>query len=307
MPEARPPAAAPAAGERHRVGVVGLGIMGGAMAARLLAAGHAVSGFDIDAAALARFSERGGTACDSPASAAMGAEVLLLMVHDAKQVERVLEGPTGALKRLAPGSVVWLGSTVPPASASGWAERLAERGIALIDGPVSGGATGAEGGELVAICGASDEALAQAGFALRACTRHVYHVGPPGAGATVKMINQLLVAAHAALTAEAMALAQRAGVEPLQLIEVVSNSAGQSRIFDKRAPRIAAGDHAVHVSVDTLRKDLGIAIETAGQLGLDPALARGVLAVLDAAAQAGRGGQSDTTLIENYLGPAGPR
>jgi putative dehydrogenase len=306
LPEARPSTAAPASGERRRVGVIGLGIMGGAMAARLLEAGHAVSGFDIDAAALARFSERGGTACDSPAHAAQGAEVLLLMVHDEKQVERVLDGPTGALKRLASGSVVWLGSTVPPASARAWAERLAERGIALIDGPVSGGATGAEEGELVAICGAGDEALARAGFALRTCTRHVYHVGPPGAGATVKMINQLLVAAHSALTAEAMALARCAGVEPLQLIEVVSNSAGQSRIFDKRAPRIAVGDHAVHVSIDTLRKDLGIAIETAGQLGLDPVIARGVLAVLDGAARAGRGALSDTTLVDSYLGPLTP-
>ena len=307
MPDAGRPTAPPSAGERRRVGVIGLGIMGGAMAARLLEAGHAVSGFDIDAAALARFSERGGTACDSPASAAQGAEVLLLMVHDQQQVERVLEGPSGALKRLLAGSVVWLGSTVPPACAAAWAERLAERGIGLIDGPVSGGATGAEGGELVAICGASDEALARAGFALRACTRHVYHVGPPGAGATVKMINQLLVAAHAALTAEAMALAHRAGVEPLQLIEVVSNSAGQSRIFDKRAPRIAVGDHAVHVSIDTLRKDLGIAIDTARQLGLAPRLALGVQALLDEASGAGQGADSDTRLIERYLVPLGPR
>ena len=96
-------------------------------------------------------------------------------------------------------------------------------------------------------------------------------------------------------------------MEPLQLIEVVSNSAGQSRIFDKRAPRIAVGDHAVHVSIDTLRKDLGIAIDTARQLGLAPRLALGVQALLDEASGAGQGADSDTRLIERYLVPRGPR
>lgn len=304
MPDA-PAAAAPAPPAARRVGVIGLGIMGGAMAARLLQAGHPVSGTDLDAAARERFAALGGTLADTPAEAARGAELLLLMVHNAQQVDRVLEGADGALSALDAGAVVWLGSTVAPAYAQALAERLAARGLALIDGPVSGGASGAEAGELVAICGATPQALALADFALRACTRQVYRVGPPGAGATVKMINQLLVAAHSALTAEAMALASRAGVDAAQLIEVVSHSAGQSRIFDKRAPRIAAGDHAVQVAIDTLRKDLGIAIDTAQGLGLEPAIARSVLGVLDAAAQGGRGGDSDTTLIRHYLGPQG--
>jgi len=302
LPEPLPAEAATA----RRVGVIGLGIMGGAMAARLLQAGHRVRGADLDPAALARLAQRGGTPAAAPAEAAQGAELLLLMVHNAQQVERVLEGPEGALQALPSGAVVWLASTVPPAYAQALAGRLADRGLALIDGPVSGGATGAASGELVAICGATPEALAQADFALSACTRQRYHVGPPGAGSAVKMINQLLVATQAALTAEAMALAQRAGVDAQQLIEVISASAGQSRMFDKRAPRIARGDHAVHASIDTLRKDLGIAVETALGLGLDPVIARSALAVLDAAAQDGRGGDSDTTLVRRYLGTSAP-
>lgn len=288
------------------MGVIGLGIMGGAMAARLVRAGHLVAGVDLDAAAGARLAALGGTAVATPAEAARGAELLLLMVHNAQQVDRVLGGDDGALSTLAAGAVVWLASTVAPADAKALADRLLERGVALIDGPVSGGATGAEAGELVAICGATPQALAQAGFALRACTRRIYHVGPPGAGSSVKMINQLLVATQSALTAEAMALASRAGVDAAQLIEVVSASAGQSRMFDKRAPRIAAGDHAVHASIDTLRKDLGIAVGAAQALGLDPVIARSALAQLEAAARDGRGGDSDTTLIRRYLGPAAP-
>lgn len=293
----------PAADAPRRVAVIGLGIMGGAMAARLLRAGHQVSGADLDAGARARLAALGGRIANTPAEAARGAELLLLMVHNAQQVDRVLDGADGALSSLVEGAVVWLGSTVAPAYARALAVRLAERGLLLIDGPVSGGATGAEAGELIAICGATPQALAQADFALRACTQQTYRVGPPGAGSTVKMINQLLVAAHSALTAEAMALASRAGVDSAQLIEVISHSAGQSRIFDKRAPRMATGDHAVHVAIDTLRKDLGIAIDTALGLGLQPSLARAVLGVFDAAAEGGHGGDSDTTLIGHYLRP----
>jgi putative dehydrogenase len=282
--------------------VIGLGKMGGAMALRLLEAGHSVTGFDVDQTSLARFVALGGKACDSPAMAARDAEVLLVMVHESTQVDRVFFGESGAADGMPRGCVAWLGSTVSPAYARQLAEKLGARGIAFIDGPVSGGATGAEDGNLVAICGAAPEALAAAGFALDACTQRVYAVGPPGAGSTVKMINQLLVAAHSALTSEAMALTALAGVNPAQLIEVITHSAGSSRIFEKRAPRIADGDHAVHVTIDTLRKDLQIAIDTAAQLGLDPLIARSVHTLLTAAVEAGHGGRSDTTLVDDYLG-----
>ncbi|MBU1442143.1 MAG: NAD(P)-dependent oxidoreductase [Gammaproteobacteria bacterium] len=279
--------------------------MGSHMAARLLAAGHAVVGFDVDSAATDRLVADGGRAAESPADAARAAEVLLVMVHDAAQVDRVLfgeGGAAGALDTLPPRGVVWLASTVPPAYAQALSARLASRGVSFIDGPVSGGTSGAEDGSLVAICGAAPDVLEAASFALAACAQHVHRVGPPGAGSTVKMINQLLVAAHSALTAEVMALALRADVDTAQLIEVIGQSAGGSTIFEKRAPRIAAGDHAVHVTIDTLRKDLSIAIESARQMGLDPTIALGVQGVLNAAADAGHGAASDTTLVDDYLG-----
>jgi 3-hydroxyisobutyrate dehydrogenase len=288
------------------VGVIGLGKMGSAMAARLLAAGHVVSGHDLNPEAVAVLATQGGKAAASPAHAAQHAAVLLVMVHDAAQVESVLFGgqdaAQGAAGQMAPGSVVWLASTVAPDYARALAQRLQAQGVALVDGPVSGGATGAEDGDLVAICGATPQALEQATFALQACCRQVHHVGEPGMGSTVKMINQLLVATHCALTSEAMALAMRAGVDPARLIEVIAQSAGTSRIFEKRAPRIAQGDHAVHVTINTLRKDLQIAIDTAHSLGLEPVIARSAHGLLSAAATAGCGAQSDTTLVQDYLG-----
>ena len=293
------------------VGVIGLGRMGGAMAGRILKAGHRVKGFDVRAEAVTNFVARGGQSVNSPALAAEGAEVLLVMVYDATQVDRVLfggddgdtssPGIAAAITHLAPGCIVWLGSTVSPAYARQLAARLATHDVALIDGPVSGGATGADDGNLVAICGAEAHLLASAAFAMDACTQHVYRAGAPGMGSTIKMINQLLVTAHSALTSEAMALAVRSGVDPALLIEVISQSAGTSRIFEKRAPRIAAGDHAVHVSIETLRKDLQIVIATARELGLTPAIAQSVQALLATATDAGHGADSDTTLIDDYL------
>jgi L-threonate 2-dehydrogenase len=289
--------------------------MGGAMAARLLAAGHAVAGFDVNAYAIVQLVAGGGEAAGGPASAARGAEVLLVMVHDAAQVEQVLFGPArsdhgdagphagrlGAVDALSPGCVVWLASTVPPAYAAELGQRLAARGVDFIDGPVSGGTTGADDGQLVAICGATAQAMDGADFALRACTHRIHRVGMPGAGSTVKMINQLLVAAHSALACEAMALAMRAGVDPLQVIDVIAESAGSSRMFEKRAPRIAAGDHAVHASIDTLRKDLGIAIRAAEQVGVEPVIGRCVQGLLDAASGSGHGAESDTSLVRHFL------
>ena len=292
---------------RRRIGVIGLGKMGGAMAARLLGAGHVVTGYDLNPDATAGLVAAGGTAAESPAQAARDAEVLLVMVHDATQVDSVLFGgqvsAMGAAGQMAAGCVVWLASTVAPDYARALAQRLQAHQLALIDGPVSGGATGAGDGDLVAICGATPQALQQAAFALQACCRDVHRVGEPGMGSTVKMINQLLVATHSALTSEAMALAARAGVDPARLIEVITQSAGTSRIFEKRAPRIAAGDHTVQVTIDTLRKDLQIAIDAAHSLGMDPVIARSAHGLLNAAAAAGRGADSDTSLVQDYLGP----
>jgi 3-hydroxyisobutyrate dehydrogenase len=289
------------------VGLVGMGAMGGAMVGPLVDAGFAVRGCDIDAAAVARCEARGGAAAASPADAARDAAVLVLMVHDSAQVERVLFGERGAVAAMHPGAAVWLASTVTPAFARGLAVQLEGHGLHVVDGPVSGGVTGAESGELTVIAGGSAAALAACAAVMEACATRVFRVGDAGAGSTVKMINQGLVAAHIALTAEAIVLGAGAGVDLRQLVDVIVHSAGNSRMFEKRAPRIVAGDHARHSTIATFLKDLQIVLDTARGLDCRMPLVAAAQHVFDAAALAGHGADSDTMIVRAYEAWAGLR
>lgn len=281
-----------------RVAVIGLGRMGSAMAASMHAAGAEVTGYDIDPRKCGLIAESGMAVAQSPHDAARNAGIVVVVVHDQKQVEDVLFGANGAVRGMIRGSVLWQASTISPCYAKELAERLATFGILLVDGPVSGGLTGARAGELTAITGGSAQALAAAEPALLACTNHIYHVGAAGAGSAVKMVNQLLVAVHSILTGEAMALAAAMRLDATKVIEVVSHSAGSSVIFGKRAPRVAAGDHEVQVSIATLQKDLSIAVVEARAFGLKLPLAEKALKVLESAVATGRGALSDTQIIE---------
>lgn len=270
------------------------------MAHRLIEAGHDVAGCDIDAQAMERLAARGGRRGKTPADAAAGAAIVVVMVHDAAQVESVLFGPDGVACACRPGAVVWLASTVTPSFARSLVPRLAQHELLFVDGPVSGGATGAEAGALTVIAGGDSVALEASRSAMEACASQVFRVGDAGAGSTVKMINQVLVAAHIALTAEAVSLAVAAGVQPQQLINVITHSAGNSKMFEKRAPRIAVGDHTPHSTLDTFLKDLGIALESAREFGSAMPMAGAAHGVFAAAAADGHGRDSDTLVVRAY-------
>lgn len=295
--------AAPAAWPTRPVQVacIGLGAMGLPMAERMVAAGHMVRGYDPRAKALAQLAAAGGQPAASPAAAAQGAQVLLLMVHNAEQARQALWGDAGAAAALASGAVVWLAATVTANDARQLAAALQAQGIALLDGPVSGGVTSARAGTLCVIAGADAAVLHAARPVLDACATQVFHVGGVGAGASVKMINNLLAASHVALTAEALALGVKAGVALPQLIEVVGHCSGQSRMFDKRAPRMAADDHEPQVAMHTFVKDLDIACSAAAAVGCVLPVAEAARQVYRRAADSGLAQQSDTRLLPFYL------
>jgi putative dehydrogenase len=287
------------------VACIGLGAMGLPMAAQLIAAGHTVRGYDPMPDPLAHLLSLGGAAAPSPAAAAEGAHVVLLMVHNAEQARHALWGDQGAAPALAPGAVVWLASTVTADDARGLAAALHPLGIALLDGPVSGGVTSARTGTLTVIAGGDDGALQAAQPALQACASQVFHVGPVGAGASVKLINNLLAASHVALTAEALALGVKAGVSLPRLIEVVQHSSGQSRMFDKRAPRMTADEHEPQVAVRTFLKDLDIACAAAAAAGCHLPVMQAAQQTFSRAAHSGLAQQSDTMLFPFYREGAG--
>ncbi|MDS1140071.1 NAD(P)-dependent oxidoreductase [Pusillimonas sp. SM2304] len=293
-PNAQPPA------DDKVVACIGLGLMGGAMAANLLKAGYAVQGFDLDPAAMTRLKQLGGAMAPHPAAAASGASIALIMVSHSKQVEQVLFGPQGVASALPAGGVVWVASTIPAANMQDFAQRLAAHGLLAVDGPVSGGMTGAEAGTLTVIAGGSDAALAAAHGAMQACSQTVHHVGGVGAASTIKVINNLLAASHVALTAEALALGMRAGVDPKQLVQVIMQSSGTSRMFEKRAARMVAEDHTPHASIGTFLKDLDIALDTAESLHCPTPIAIAARQVFKMGADAVMARASDTLLLKIY-------
>jgi len=285
----------------RRVGVLGLGAMGSAMAGRLIAAQGLVVGYDPDTEAVTRLVARGGQAAATPAACSDGCFVLIVMVRDAAQADEALFGSSGAVRALAGGSTVWLASTVPPAYAAELEGRLRERGIHCLDGPVSGGVAGAEAGTLTVICAGSVQARTAVEPLLPALAQTVFTVGEQaGAASSAKMINQMLTATHVALTAEALTLAMSAGLEPSLLYRIVCASAGNSRMFEARAPRMFGSDIATGPALAIFRKDLGIALDEARRLGCPMPISGKAARLFDFAAEHEGADCPDTVLIRAY-------
>jgi L-threonate 2-dehydrogenase len=290
--------------QRVRVGYVGLGAMGLPMALNVARAGHAVRGFDVNAAATARLAEAGGEAAASVAEAAAGAEVLVLMVATAAQADSVL---AEALPALPAGAAVVLHSTVPPSFAEALGGRLAAAGHPFLDAPVSGGTVGAESGKLTVMASGPPEAFAAAEPVLAAVAGRVYRLGAaPGVGSSVKMVNQLLAGVHLAAACEAMALGARAGADPAALFEIISQSAGSSWMFKDRVPHILAREFAPpHSAVEIFVKDLGIVLDGGRELRFPLPLAAAAHQQFLAAAAAGLGREDDSAVVKVYERLAG--
>jgi 3-hydroxyisobutyrate dehydrogenase len=285
------------------VGFIGLGAMGGPMAANLLAHGHAVQGFDLARPALDALVAAGGSACTDPAAAAEGAGVVILMVASAAQVDAVL---AAADRSLRDGTTIVLHSTVPAAYVRGLGERLAARGLHLLDGPVSGGQIGAKAGGLTIMASGSEAAFAAAEPVMAAYAKKVYRLGDqPGIGSTVKTINQHLAGVHIVAAAEAMALAVRAGADADTVFEVLRNAAGQSWMLENRVPHILARDFTPLSAVDIFVKDLGIVLDTGRELRFPLPIAASAHQQFLAAAAAGLGREDDSAVVKVYEKLAG--
>lgn len=250
-----------------QVGFIGLGAMGMGMAKSLLRAGLNVKGYDINPAAVTQFTEAGGGGATTVAEAASGADVLVIVVLNADQVTDVLFGKGAAADVLAAGSVVMVCSTVSPAFARQTADKLAERNLLMLDTPISGGTARAAEGKLSIMVSGPEETIAKAQPVLSAMAANIYRMGTePGLGSTMKLVNQILAGSQIALAAEAMAFGVRAGLDPHQIYEVISNSAGNSFMFQNRVPHILNNDYTPHSAVDIWVKDLGIVLETGKEL-----------------------------------------
>lgn len=253
--------------ENLQVGFIGLGAMGMGMAKSLLRAGLVVKGYDINPNAVAQFVTAGGQGAATVADAASGADVLVVVVLNADQVTDVLFGKGAAAAALTPGSVVMVCSTVSPTFAQQTAAKLAERGLLMLDTPISGGTVRAAEGTLSIMVSGPEATIAKAQPVLEAMAANIYRMGSePGLGSTMKLVNQILAGSQIALAAEAMAFGVRAGLDPHQIYEVICNSAGNSFMFQNRVPHMLNDDYTPHSAVDIWVKDLGIVLETGKEL-----------------------------------------
>jgi 3-hydroxyisobutyrate dehydrogenase len=283
-----------------KIGFVGLGAMGAPMAARLVAAGHEVAGFDMRADAVAALARIGGRAAASAADAAKGAELLWLMVVSGEQARAVLfdGGATAVLPR---GAIVALGCTQAPALAQATARELQAIGLSMLDAPASGGAKRAVDGTLTLMISGAPELFARARPALDAMAARVFDCGPTaGLGSAAKMVNQLLCGVHIAAAAEALHLAERAGMDPARMLEIIGVSAGHSWMFGDRGPRMLQDDPAVTSAVDIFVKDLGIVLGEGRALKAGLPLSAVAMQMFLAASGLGHGAADDSQVIRAY-------
>ncbi|SHF70436.1 3-hydroxyisobutyrate dehydrogenase [Modicisalibacter ilicicola DSM 19980] len=283
------------------IGVIGLGAMGLGTATALLDAGLAVIGCDISAQARETFASRGGRSVATPTELAAECDRVVVMVVNAEQVDAVLFGEQGLVGVMAPGSLILQCATVAPSYAQELGERLAQVNLLMLDAPVSGGVAKARSGELSVMSSGSEAAYAKGQAVLDAMAATVYRLGAePGAGSSVKLVNQHLAGVHIAAAAEAMALGLRMGLDPDMLYEVIIHSAGNSWMFQNRVPHILKGDYTPLSAVDIFVKDLNIVHQAGRELQLSMPVASSALQQFTAASGAGLGREDDSAVIKVY-------
>jgi 3-hydroxyisobutyrate dehydrogenase len=287
----------------RKVGVIGLGAMGLGIAKTLRHNAYTVAACDVRPGAAAEFAREGGIACATPAEVAAHADVIVSVVVNAAQTESVLFGENGAAAAMKPGSTFVMCSTVDPNWSIALEARLAQQGILYVDGPISGGAAKAASGQMTMMTSATPQAYAAAGDVLDAMAGKVYRLGDKaGAGSKVKIINQLLAGVHIAAAAEAMALGLREGVAADALYEVITNSAGNSWMFENRMAHVLAGDYTPLSAVDIFVKDLGLVLDTARATKFPLPLAATAHQMFMQASTAGYAKEDDSAVIKIFPG-----
>ena len=261
------------------IGFVGLGNMGGPMAMNLAAAGYQLKVFDLMPEAVSRVLQSPGasriTSVDSAAAAASDVDLFISMLPAGRHVAGLYlgdEGQPGLIETFAPGTLIIDSSTIDADTSRRVAAAAAERGLQMLDAPVSGGTAGAENGTLTFIVGGSETALGQAREALEVMGANVYHAGDSGCGQVAKICNNMLLAVHMAGTAEALALGVKNGLDPAVLSEIMKQSSGGNWSLNVYNPYPGVMDgvpasrgYTGGFLVDLMTKDLGLAVATAEQ------------------------------------------
>jgi 3-hydroxyisobutyrate dehydrogenase-like beta-hydroxyacid dehydrogenase len=256
------------------IGFIGLGLMGRPMAMNLLKAGHPLTVWNRTASRADELVAAGATLTKSPKEVAASADVLITIVSDPPALESILWGPdaksqdSGALSGLKPGSIYIDSSTISPALVGKIAAACADRKIRFLDAPVTGGDWGAKKGELIFMVGGEADTLKAVEPILGVMGKRWFHLGPNGAGQTIKLAMNLILALQVDALAEGLALVTRTGLAGEKLVEVLQSSMGRSGLLDVKAPNLLKGEYKPSFPLRLMHKDLSLALDLANQVGV---------------------------------------
>lgn len=282
---------------RETVGFIGLGIMGLPMARNVLRAGHPLVVHTRTPARAAELLAEGARSADGPKAVAEQSGIVITMLPDSPDVERVVTGPGGVLEGIRPGALLIDMSTISPEVTRRIAAALEEQGAAMLDAPVSGGDVGAVRGTLSIMAGGRPEDFERARPVLEAMGERIVHVGASGAGQVAKAANQVVVAGVIAAVAEGLVLASRGGVPPEKIFDALAGGMAGNRVMEVKREKFLTHDFAPGFRTELHHKDLGIALSAARAWGV----ALPVTALVDqmflAMMRKGWGGEDDSALL----------
>jgi len=281
------------------VGFIGIGTMGGPMARNLLRAGYPVRVFDLDAQAAEALEKAGATLAASPAAAASGADCVITMLPQGEHVETALFGEQGAAGAVKEGGLYIDMSTILPSHSLRFAQRLQAAGVAVVDAPVGRSSQHAVDGKLLIMTGGEAGDVERARAFLEPLGDTIVHCGPIGAGQKMKLVNNYMSIALNALTAEALVMAETAGLDPEQAREVMLGTvAGQGHMATTYPAKVLKGDLTPGFMVDLAHKDMGLALSMAGELDAPAWLGAAAYQTYGLARRHGRGAEDWTALYE---------
>jgi len=260
------------AANTRKIGLIGLGLMGRPMGMNLLKAGHTLTVWNRTESRAAELVAAGAKLAKSPREVAAESEVLLTIVSDPPALEEVLWGHTGkedgALGGLRAGSIYIDSSTISPMLVRKIAGACKERGVKFLDAPVTGGDWGAREGNLVFMIGGEAETLREAEPVLQVLGKKFFHLGPNGAGQTIKLAMNAVLALQVGVMAEALAIVDKAGLKGEQLVEVMQSSMARSGVLDIKAPMMVKGEYKPSFPLRLMHKDMGLLLDLGNQLGV---------------------------------------
>ena len=283
-----------------KIGFIGLGIMGKPMAKNLLKAGYELVVSDINKSAVEELKELGAASANSAAEVASKTKKIITMLPNSPEVKEVALGKSGLIEGATQGSVLIDMSSIAPLASKEIAAALAEKGVEMLDAPVSGGEPKAIEGTIAVMVGGKKEVFVANYDLMKAMAGSVVYVGEIGAGNTAKLCNQIVVALNIAAVSEALVLAKKAGVSPDLVYQAIRGGLAGSTVMDAKAPMMMDRNYKPGFRIDLHIKDLNNVLETSRNVGVPLPLASQVMEIMQAIKQDGCGVEDHASIVKFY-------